>query len=141
MLNLKWVNNKVQIFFKKSFKNKDRNKIRHDRPGAAQDFSWAGPGRYGPRFLRAGPKIYNPGPYCRTIFWPLPSIAPYLVLYKHKYLVLKKHKQHIFSGRETDDKPIEILVKSELSSNPYLLQNYITTKLYFIFRMIFFVMK
>ena len=46
-LNLKWVNNKVQIFFKKSLKNTDRNKIGHDRPGPAQEIS-------------AGPKIYNP---------------------------------------------------------------------------------
>ena len=29
----------------------DRNKIWHDRPGPAQDFSWAG---------QSGPKIYNP---------------------------------------------------------------------------------
>ena len=41
ILNLKCVNNKVTIFFKKSFKNTDRNKIQHDRPGPAQDFSWA----------------------------------------------------------------------------------------------------
>ena len=40
MLNLKRVNNKVQIFFQKSFKNTDRNKIEHDRPEIS-----AGPGR------------------------------------------------------------------------------------------------
>ena len=76
-------------------------------------------------------------------FWPLPSIAPYLKMYLVQYLVLKKHKQHIFSGRETDDKPIVNsllihLVNSELSSNPYLLQNYITRKFYFLIRMIFY---
>ena len=62
----------VQIFFKKSFKNTDRNKIEHDRPGPAQDFSWAGPlrpkifaGRAGPLRpkISAGPKIYNPAQY------------------------------------------------------------------------------
>ena len=83
MLNLKWVNNKVQIFFKKSFKNTARNKIGHDRPGPAQDFSWAGPLRpkiFAGRAVTArdfswagpdspaqsgptGPKIYNPGSY------------------------------------------------------------------------------
>ena len=35
----------IIIKFKKSFKNRDRNKIEHDRPSPAQDFSWAGPGR------------------------------------------------------------------------------------------------
>ena len=57
---MKRVNNKVQIFFQKSFKNTDRNKIWPDRPGPAQDFSWAGPGRYVPRFLRAEPGRYGP---------------------------------------------------------------------------------
>ena len=33
----------IIIKFKKSFKNRDRNKIEHDRPGQTQDFSWAGP--------------------------------------------------------------------------------------------------
>ena len=52
MLNLKWIDNKIQILFKKSFKNTDRNKIGYNRPGPAQDFSWAGPLR--PK-ISAGP--------------------------------------------------------------------------------------
>ena len=54
ILNLKWLNNKIKIFFKKSFQNTDRKKIQHDRPRisagpgravTARDFSWAEPGR------------------------------------------------------------------------------------------------
>ena len=67
---MKGNNNKVQIFFKKSFKNRDRNKIEHDRPGPTQDFSWAGPLR--PKIFadRAGPlrpEIYKPVIACSLL--------------------------------------------------------------------------
>ena len=67
--NFKWVINKVQIFIKKSLKNRDRNKIEHDWTCPRFQLGRVGPGRYGSRFLRAGPdssaqsgpSIYNSG--------------------------------------------------------------------------------
>ena len=91
---LEWVNHKIEIFLKKSFKNTDKNKIGHDRPDPRFQLGRAGPlrpeiwlGRAGPDSpAQSGPKIYNPDLNIISYFEAISMFQDRIKLLRHNQI-------------------------------------------------------